>query len=265
MKIFANIEGTDNCAVLQNDLNTVVKWCQFNKMKLNVDKCSIISFTKKKNRITHSYIAQDTPLNRNTTVRDLGVLIDEQLTFRQHYEYIMKRSRRLLGFIFRATKDFKNPRSMLSLFLSLVRSILEYCSPIWSPYYNVHIENIEKIQKKCLRYICYKYKFGRTLNNYSDRLSKFGIMSLQTRRARYDLLYLHKILHSSIDAPDLLSSLSINIRYRTRVPKVFTLSVYKNNTSFYSPLVRMCRSYNELVCGSKDTTVDVFNNKCFHL
>ncbi|KAL0832995.1 hypothetical protein ABMA28_001118 [Loxostege sticticalis] len=263
MKIFTNVKDVEQCATLQSDLQTVSEWCYANKMRLNVEKCYIISFTRKKNKLTYSYTIEDHSLGRRNIVKDLGVLIDEQLTFRPHYEYIVKRCHRLLGFIIRSTKNFKKPRSILNLFLSIARSILEYCSPVWSPYYNVHIDNIEKVQKKILKFISRKYNLGRTLKNYEQRLSKFGLTSLKTRRVRYDLLCLHKILHSFLDAPGLLSSLSINTRHRTRFPRTFTLDVYKNNTSYYNPIVRMCRTYNDLACSGKDSVVDIdiFNSK----
>ncbi|KAL0818744.1 hypothetical protein ABMA28_008072 [Loxostege sticticalis] len=214
-------------------------------MYLNIDKCCVITFTRKKNKIIHSYYIHDTFIGRKDVVRDLGVLFDEQLTFRPHYEQIIQRGNQLLGFIMRTTKHFKKPRSTLYLFNSLVRSVLEYCSP--------------KIQKRCLRYLSRKHNFGRSLAGYSQRLSKFDVIPLCTRRRRYDLLCLHKILHTIINAPNLLSSLNINTLHRSRRPNVFSIQVYRNNTSYYNPLIRMCRAYNALVRSGRD--VDIFNDK----
>ncbi|KAL0871637.1 hypothetical protein ABMA27_004163 [Loxostege sticticalis] len=259
LKIFTSIVDEKNCLTLQNDLNVVANWCSSNLMYLNIDKCCVITFTRKKNKIIHSYYIHDTLIDRKDVVRDLGVLFDEQLTFRPHYEQIIQRGNQLLGFIMRTTKHFKKPRSTLYLFNSLVRSVLEYCSPVWSPFYNVHINNIEKIQKRCLRYLSRKHNFGRSLAGYSQRLSKFDVIPLCTRRRRYDLLCLHKILHAIINAPNLLSSLNINTLHRSRRPNVFSIQVYRNNTSYYNPLIRMCRAYNELVRSGRD--VDIFNDK----
>ena len=259
MKIFTSVRGDEDCVELQNDLRTVSEWCVYNKMKLNIEKCCMISFTRKKNILHYTYNINDKNLSRRSVVRDLGVLIDEQLTFRSHYDTITKRSRQLLGFLIRSTRDFKNPRSILTLFLSLVRSILEYCSPIWSPYYYVHVNSIDRIQIKCLKFIYRKYFFGRSFQNYEQRLSKLNLLSLRTRRMRYDLLCLHKVLHSYIDAPGLLSSLRINTHHRIRCPKIFAMEVHKNNTSYYNPLVRMCRTYNDIACGSNDAGFDVFD------
>ncbi|KAL0853132.1 hypothetical protein ABMA27_012896 [Loxostege sticticalis] len=258
LKIFTRVDDVSQCLALQKDLNVVVEWCSDNKMSLNVDKCCAVSFTAKKTKLTYTYNILDKPLCRKETIRDLGVLFDEQLTFRPHYDQIVKKGNRLLGFIMRTTKDFKKPKSTLCLFYSFVRSVLEYCCPIWSPFYRNHADNLERIQKRCLRYLSRKHNYGRALNNYGERLIKFDVMPLETRRKRYDLLYLHKILHFTVDAPGLLSAINVNIRHRSRNPNTFDIQVYRNNTSYYNPLVRMCRTYNELSRGGKD--IDIFNS-----
>lgn len=84
---------------------------------------------------------------RTSTAKDLGIYFDEELTFKKHYDYIIGKSYRLLGFITRITKEFKKPSSVLHLFNSLIRSVLEYASPIWSPYYDVHTDRIEGVEK----------------------------------------------------------------------------------------------------------------------
>jgi hypothetical protein len=243
---------------LQNDLNIIFDWCTSNMMSLNVKKCHIISFTRKKNKLNNKYYLQDQSLNRKEIVKDLGVLFNEKLTFRPHYSLITERANKLLGFIIRSTKDFKKSSSILFLFFSLVRSILEYCCPIWSPYYEVHIDAIERVQKRCLKYVARKYYFGRSFKGYNERLSKFKMIPLHIRRKRYDLLCLHKIVHSTIGSAELLSSIAINTRYRSRCPNTFLINSYRNNTSFYNPIVRMYRTYNEL---NRVHNIDIFNSK----
>lgn len=47
-KIFAKIQTTDDCLKLQSDLNRLHEYCLRNKLFLNIDKCCIVSFTRKK-------------------------------------------------------------------------------------------------------------------------------------------------------------------------------------------------------------------------
>jgi ribonucleases P/MRP protein subunit RPP40 len=157
LKIFTNVSDVTQSMALQSDLEVVSDWCTWNKMRLNIDKYCVISFTHKKSGLDRSYYIKGDILNRRQVVKDLGVLFDEKLSIRPHYESIVNKNHKLLGFIIRSTKDFKKASSTITLFYSLVRSVLEYYCPIWSPYYSVHINGIERAQKRCLWFLTRKF------------------------------------------------------------------------------------------------------------
>jgi len=52
----------------------------------------------------------------------------------------------MLAFIKRWSKEFYDPYVTKTLFISLVRPILEYCASVWSPQYGVHIDRIKSVQ-----------------------------------------------------------------------------------------------------------------------
>lgn len=265
LKIFNVISTDDDCVTLQNDLNTVSQWCRSNLMYLNIDKCFIISFTNKRHKIVNNYNIDGHVLHRSYVAKDLGILFDDKLTFRAHYQYIISKANQLLGFVLRSTKGFKKPRSILHLFNALVRSNLENGSPIWSPNYKVHSLNIERIQRKCLKLIIYRIQPGRSSLSYEERLSRFHVQSLEVRRIYFDLIYLYKIIHFIIDSPMLLSVISFNIRFRARNcnrTNLFALRTYKNNISYYNPLTRMARQYNDLA--KTNLELDIFDPKLSH-
>jgi ribonucleases P/MRP protein subunit RPP40 len=99
LKVYTSIKSSSDYATLQKDLNTVSDWCSINRMSLNVTKCCVISFTKKKNRVVHSYFIRDKTLKRCDIIKDLGIYFDQGLTFRTHYGNILRRSSRMLGFL----------------------------------------------------------------------------------------------------------------------------------------------------------------------
>lgn len=165
----------------------------------------------------------------------------------------------MIGFVSRSTKEFKSPASLLHLYKTLVRSLLEYCTVIWSPFYNKHVERIERVQIKLLKIICYRYGLSRKYVSYGDKLREFQLISLESRRKYFDLMYLYKIVNSYVDSPFLLSLLNFNIRFKSRNPKLFILQVYTNNTSFYNPIVRMCRTYNDVAL--KYPCLDIYHLK----
>ena len=71
-------------------------------------------------------------------------------------EFIVSKALKMLGFVYRTCKHFEDNTVMLSLYKSLVRSGLEYCSSIWSPSQDNLIVKIERVQKRLVRWLCYR-------------------------------------------------------------------------------------------------------------
>lgn len=262
LKLFRVVNGVNDCLMLQRDLDNIQNWCFRNKMYLNVDKCFYITFTTKKSQIQYEYHIGNQLLAQKSVAKDLGVYFDSKLNFKEHFEYISNRGYQLVGFIIRIMKDFKKPSTLIYLFNVLVRSVLEYASVVWSPFYNVHSAKIEGVQRRFLRSICFKYGLIRTLATYDDRAKYFNVTRLDRRRQLCELVYLHKIVHSSIDCPELVNLINFNGRSRLRDPRIFRLIAYKNNTSFFNPIVRMCRDFDEL--RRRNADLDIFNPNLSH-
>ncbi|KAG7306323.1 hypothetical protein JYU34_008933 [Plutella xylostella] len=234
-KIFMKVSSLDDCHNLQADLNNLIQYCNKNKVKLNIDKCCVISFTRKKNKILYDYNFQDISLRRVTEVRDLGVHLDSELSFRRHYDIITAKAYKMLGFIFRQSKDFKSPTTLILLFNSFVRSILEYASTVWNPQYQNHIYNIERIQNKFIKRLKYKFK------NFDTN----SFLSLETRRDMRDQMFLHKIINNHIDSPYLLGKMALYCKGNSRHPKTFVIKNCSSNYTKNRFAIRACESYNK--------------------
>lgn len=262
LKVFHSIKTDFDCTLLQNDADTISEWCNANFMHLNVRKCCIITFTNKKSHIKYDYAIEGQTLERKTVVKDLGILFDNKLTFRDHYDYIINKAYSMLGFIVRSSKGFKNPHSFIYLYNAIVRSTLEYGSTIWSPNYEIHSKRIEGVQRKMLRIVSHKSGYGRSLSSYNERMTTFNVTPLYIRRKQHDIINLHKIIHSFINSPNLISLIRFNAKPNLRHPKPFHIQSCNNNISFFNPIVRMCRLYNDFAC-SKDCDVDVFDPRVY--
>ena len=130
LKIYSRICSTTDCDVLQSQFNAFANWCNVNRMTLNPTKCSVITFTRKKDPILFNYQLQGATIERVSHVKDLGVILDSQLTYKQHISYVVDKASRMLGFVFRVAKNFSDIHCLKSLYCSLVRSVLEYCSAV---------------------------------------------------------------------------------------------------------------------------------------
>lgn len=150
IKIYLQIHKRELWQLFKDDL--IGSWCTENHMSLNANKCQIIT-TKNRTTIDYDYNLRRMTLDgvRVVYLGRLSAYFDSCLSFRQHYDYIINKSYKILGFIFLTAKSFKNQQPWIILYNALVRDILEYCSSVWFPIYNTHIDHIDYVQRRFLR------------------------------------------------------------------------------------------------------------------
>ncbi|XP_060878360.1 uncharacterized protein LOC132950803 [Metopolophium dirhodum] len=258
MKVFRLIKSHSDSALLQNDLNTLTVWCNLNKLPLNIDKCKIMSFTRSRSPIINDYTINNIVLKRVFEFCDLGVTFDSTFSFNKHYLNITKKSSTILGFINRTCQDFTNSDALKILYFSLVRSSLEYNSVVWSPSSVVHIQSLEAIQNRFLRFISYKCNIPRKPHSqYTPLLNQLNMTTLAERRKIIDLKFLYKIVNGFLNCPELLSCLNFNIPHcRTRSANTFYISFQRTNYALCSPINRLMKITN-------DVQIDLFSFPSF--
>ena len=256
LKIFMKIKSNIDTTNLQSDLDQLANWCVNNGMELNVKKCHLMVFSRMRNVANQIYTINDYPLDTVSQVKDLGVVLDSNLSFVPHIALAVSKSLQMLGFIKRCAKDFLNIQSIKILFCSLVRPHLDYCSCVWSPHYNVHIQAIERVQHKFLRFVSFKEQHPVEEINYSDIESSLNITTLQLRRMHRDLELFYNILHSHSFSPDLLGKINLRISPRpTRLDQPYQIKPHRTNYGYNSYLSRSARLANNY-CDRLDCFVD---------
>ena len=113
-----------------------------------------------------------------------------------------RRASVVLGQVSRAFM-YRDRITFLKLYTQFIRCHLEFAIPAWSPWTATDIEILEKVQRRAVNLIS-----GLKGGNYKEKLVELGILSLEKRRIRYDLIQTYKIL-SGIDQVD------SSIRFRT--------------------------------------------------
>ncbi|GBM20906.1 hypothetical protein AVEN_253710-1 [Araneus ventricosus] len=146
LKLFGSIRSDLDSVLLQRDLDRLFKWCIDNRLHLNIEKCSVLSYTRKTQPLIHVYKINNLVLSLSNTVTDLGIIFDSKLDFSQHIDTMVSKTYRRLGFLKRRTREFSSELTLKVLYCAHIRSNLEYCSIIWNPNYRNKIEIIERIQ-----------------------------------------------------------------------------------------------------------------------
>jgi len=163
-------------------------------MQFNTEKCTVMHIGRHNPMFT--YTIANKQLEAVKQEKDLGVIIAEDLKPSIHCTESYTKANRMLGLIKR-TLSSRQPGIMLNLYKSIVRPHLEYCSPAWFPYYKKDKELLEKIQHRFTHF----FKDLKDLD-YSERLTRLGLWSLEERRNRADLIEVFKIVngHSALPA-----------------------------------------------------------------
>ena len=118
-------------------------------MKINVDKCAVLRYTHSLSPIQHNYTLSGHEIASKECFIYLGVEIDNNLKWSSHIQTISNKSTKVLNFIkrnlYNCPADTKR-----TAYLTLVRPIMEYATPVWDPYYNVDTYMLEKVQRRQL-------------------------------------------------------------------------------------------------------------------
>lgn len=99
LKVYTRISNADDVLNLQHDLARLCKWCQVNRLSLNISKCRIVSFSRAKKASFYRYSLNNFILPSVGRVPDLGVTFLSNLSFNEHFHYVLNKSYKVLGFL----------------------------------------------------------------------------------------------------------------------------------------------------------------------
>jgi len=142
-----------NC--LQKDVDNLFHWSLRSNLFFNFNKFVHLQFWSKNNAVVTYSINNKTIVTTDST-KELGIIITQSLTWDSHYKVISSKIYKILGLIRCNFSSIGPVLSRCKLYISLVRSKVLYCSPIWRPCLIKHINMLERIQRQVgTRRICF--------------------------------------------------------------------------------------------------------------
>lgn len=217
IKLLKACETEADHAALQSDIDAVWEWSIANQLHFNPLKCETMTFTRSRSPRVHQYTLGGTAVARVLQVRDLGVLFDPEITFREHVRCIVATAYRRLGFVLRNATNL-SPAATRALYAGLVRSVLEANAVVWSPHEDKYILMLEQVQKQFLRALYKKeYKVYPYLYPTLYIQGQLGYQSLEVRRSLTLVKFILNIIRNKIDCTAL-----VEICMRMAVPDAHT-------------------------------------------
>lgn len=246
VKLIMPIKKMEDCVNLQNDLKATLEWCKRWRLTLNPIKCQMITYTLKTKPIVFNY-ELDSIINRVNSVHDLGVSISSNFNFSSHVSNMVRSAFKIFGLLKRRSVNFHQPETILTLYKTLVRNRLEYASVLWNSDCKTAEQKIERVQKKFVKFFCYKFKIQYTSTDYYNQCLALNLPTLSQRRIQLDMMFLHKLVNHKYECPNLLENLQFRIpSCRTRNKDLFYAPFNRVNVSRRSPLNRLMHEFNML-------------------
>merc|ERR1712236_122279 len=124
-------------------------------------------------------------------IKDLGIYISNDLTWTRQNNEVVSGARSMSGWALR-TFSTREEEHMITIWNSLVRPCLDYCSPLWSPMTSnlQEIDLLEETQRSFTRQIR-----GLEGLDYAESLKKLKkpMYSIKKRNERFKIIYIYKI------------------------------------------------------------------------
>lgn len=215
MHLFADdtiiyLSGTNVKQVIQKiniTLELINEWFTTNGLMVNAKKSKymIIGSNKYLNQNIDMCVKYSGEhLEKVVTMKYLGIIIDNKLTFNDHINYICKKISKKLGFAYRVSKHLTlNTRK--TIYNTIIKPHFEYCSSILYMCNDTNISKLQLLQNRCMRFIL-KYNRYANINIMQCTLNWFSVKDNIKYRT---LIFLYK-LHNNL----LPTYLSANIQHR---------------------------------------------------
>ena len=139
---------------VNTDLIVVVAWLNANKMSLNIEKtsCMISRSRNKKLDASDEIFISGCKIEQVQTTKFFGVIIDCNLTWKYHVNYVCSKISKNIGILIKPCK-IVNMDTLLTLYYSFIYPYLNYFGHLWGSTYASYISKVFLLKKKAVRII----------------------------------------------------------------------------------------------------------------
>ena len=175
--IYAIADNPNVHKLIQNDLNNLIHWADIWQLKINFDKCHVIHFGHKNSNFEYYFDMHKIGVSK--CEKNLGVWLDDKLSFKEHVYEIVNKSSRVCALILNNIKNVDN-NMLIKLYKCFVRPVLEYASVVFSSHHISLIDLIENVQRRFTKRL-----YGMHNICYVDRLKLCNLELLELRCIKF--------------------------------------------------------------------------------
>ena len=137
-----------------SELQKFMEWTRANRLSVNTDKTFYNIVTNSRATLDENFqiIMDNKPISRKRSIRFLGIILDENLKFKDHVSYVTSKISKSIGILYKL-RCLVSEHTLRSLYYALVFPYLLYGNIVWGGTYVSHTQPVVILQKKIIRII----------------------------------------------------------------------------------------------------------------
>ena len=245
LKMFADDVKVYNVGLLDPDeiqasLAKIEQWSLMWQLLIAGNKTVVLHIGK--NNPEESYVLDGQVIDATPEVRDLGIMIDRNLTFQSHVKNVMCSAFLRANHILKCFKS-STLKTYVNAYKTYVRPLLEYSTEVFNPNRKSSVQQLERPQRFYTKVAM--NRCGMRNKAYRERLELCGLDNLELRRCKQDMVMVYKIDSGMVDIPkSKFFTPPLRLSTRTHHKKFFKRRVSNLSQNWFSN--RVVNTWNSL-------------------
>jgi hypothetical protein len=179
------------------ELSNLKTWLDANKLSLNIAKTEFMVIGSHQRLSTFDNCdikvhVNNKQINRVSSSKSLGLIIDENLTWKFHIDSITKKVSAGIGALKRM-RDLVTRETLIKVYHALIEPYFSYCAPVWDGLGKKQSERLQKLQNRAARVItCSSYDVPS-----SSLLDDLNWQILSANRFKQKAMLMHKTINKN--------------------------------------------------------------------
>lgn len=174
---------------MNNELERINQWLRINKLKLNVSKTKVMVVRHQSLKAAVNSISVDgEEIEMVDQMKYLGVLIDNNLEFKDNVDYVCKKTAKKVGVLSRLSRNLTMGARM-SIYKSIIAPHFDYCSSLLFLGDQSTFDRMQLIQNRAMRAVLQCKK----LTPISFMLESLDWLSVKQRVYATTLTFIFKL------------------------------------------------------------------------
>ena len=175
----------------------ISKWIKSNGLALNPQKTEFMVIGSPQ-RLRHfslgNLMLNETPIKKVDTFKYLGIVLDSNISWTGHTEYLCKKASSRIG-ILKRTMPFLTLQSAQTVYRTIIEPLFDYCGVVWDTCGDISASKLQRLQNRAGRII-----LSTDIHTPSVTVrTKLKWATLQQRRKYHKATLMYKCLNNQLE------------------------------------------------------------------